>query len=473
MEKYSSIIIGGGLSGLSAAVELCARGHKVLLLEQHRYCGGRVYSFIDAATGDTVDNGQHLMMGCYHATRRYLRLMGTECLAFLQPTLQINFLHPSQRTINFECPRIPAPLHVFLGLLGFNAISMKNRLEMLTVAKGLLSTSPSKERELDQLSVEEWLIKLGQSNISKKYLWDVLTIGALNNCPRNVSALMLFRVLRTAFLGRRENSSLFIPRVGLSELFVDPAVQFVESHGGEVRMGVSIESLTFEGTRVRSMRTTDGKQLSAKSFISAVPWYSFEKLVATLSPSLRGRLRGGHYSRSTTPDNMSDKNKSPFHASPIITIHLWLDKKVTDIDFAALLDTRIQWLFNKSYIAYEPVSQKAVEQNRKDTKQHLSLVISGAQEFIGLSNERLVKIAIEDLQRVLPRMQEAKVAHSLVIKEKRATFLPSPGLEALRPDTRTEFENFFLAGDWTATGYPATIEGAVMSGQKAAAAAVR
>jgi len=261
---------------------------------------------------------------------------------------------------------------------------------------------------------------------------------------------MLFRVLRTAFLGQRENSSLLIPRAGLSELLVNPAIEFIKAHGGEVKTGVDVVSLKAEGANIRSVQTADGKEFFAKSFICAVPWHAFEK-ISFSSGRRKSRLEGLHLNR--------------FHPSPIVSIHIWLDRKVTGLDFAALIDTRVQWLFNKSHETYLPVSQKA---GKKNIKQHFSLVISGAQEFTGLTKEQLVKIALEDLRRVLPLSQGANIIHSLVIKEKRATFLPSPGLEALRPDAKTEFANLFLAGDWTATGYPATIEGAVMSGRKAA-----
>ena len=170
----------------------------------------------------------------YSATRNFLRLIGTDHLASLQPALQINLLDSSQKDNHFVSSRFPAPLNMLSGLLGFNAIPLKDRLKMLAVAKELLSTSPEKELELDLLTVEEWLAKLGQSDISRKYFWDIITIGALNNYPKNVSALMLFRVLRAAFLGKSENANLLIPRVGLSKLFVDSAVQFIISHGGEV-----------------------------------------------------------------------------------------------------------------------------------------------------------------------------------------------------------------------------------------------
>jgi squalene-associated FAD-dependent desaturase len=451
MSNSDAIIIGGGLSGLSAAVELSALGRTVLVLEQRQHCGGRTNSFFDDTTGTIVDNGQHLMMGCYHATRRFLRLIGTDHLAFLQPALRITYLRPLHPVDRFVCPPLPAPLHLLGGLLGFNSLSLKDRIKMLMVAKELMSRSHQKDLALDRMTVEEWLMKLGQTDLSKKYLWDVITIGALNNDPATVSALMFFRVLRAAFLGKRENSSLFIPRVGLSELFVQPAIQFIRNHGGTVLTGVGVDRLTWEGKQIRSVRTSEGKELQAKSFISALPWYAFEEV-----------LSASQYS-ANSPENVRSSllECQQFKSSPIISIQLWLDREITDLDFAALLETRIQWLFNKTQLMNE-------KKNAKDVCQVLSLVISGAQKYIDLNKKELVTIALEDLQRVLPQARDAQVIHSLVIKEKRATFLPSPGLDALRPTARTEFENLFLAGDWTATGYPATIEGAVMSGKTAA-----
>jgi hydroxysqualene dehydroxylase len=451
MSKTDAIIIGGGLSGLSAAVELSALGRKVILLEQRPSCGGRTHSFFDAAVKHSVDNGPHLMMGCYHATRRFLELIGTSHLASLQPALRINFLRPSQQDAHFSCARLPAPLHLLSGLMGFTVIPFKDRLTMLRVAKELIDTSPEKETDLDRMTVEEWLDKLGQPEINKKYLWDVITLGALNNNPKNVSALMLFRILRATFLGKNENASLFIPRVGLSELFVNPAVQFIKDHGGEIHTGMSVEKLILDETRVLSLRTSGGKELQAASFISTIPWYSFKKLL-TASQVMSNRA---------IDEAQANHVRYDFQSSPIISIHLWLDREITNLDFAACLDTRIQWLFNKSTLLYNEKETTAV-------RQYLSLVMSGAEEYISLTKEQLIEIAMEDVRQVLPHARDVKVIHSLVMKEKRATFLPSPGLEMHRPHARTKYDNLFLAGDWTATGYPSTIEGAVISGRTAA-----
>jgi hydroxysqualene dehydroxylase len=454
MSTYDAIIIGGGISGLSAAVELSALNRKVLVLEQHRQCGGRTHSFLDTTTGSVVDNGQHLMMGCYHATRRFLKLIGADHLALIQPALKIDYLQPSRPIAHLACPSLPAPFHLLGGLLGFNALPFKDRVTMLLVAKELIKPSPEKELELDHITVDEWLTRLKQPAISRKYLWDILTVGALNNAPGDVSALMLYRVLRAAFLGKSEHASLLIPQVGLSELFVEPAVRFITSHGGEVRTESGVKKMFAEGSHIRSVQTLDGKELHAPSFISAVPWFSIEEILLD------------HHSKSNSNIGnqgiLSDNRvQERYISSPILSIHLWLDREITQLDFAALLETRVQWLFNKTILLNEKKAGSSI-------RQYLSLVISGAQEFVRLNKKQLVEIAMEDLRQVLPKAKDATVMHSLVIKEKRATFLPSPGLEKLRPTARTHYENLFLAGDWTATGYPATIEGAVMSGKKAA-----
>jgi squalene-associated FAD-dependent desaturase len=452
MDKLSVIIIGGGLSGLSAATEASALGCKVLLLEQRQQCGGRSYSFRDAVTGDCVDNGQHLMMGCYHATRHYLRTIGREHLVSLQPALRVEFLNPSRRTSSLVCPNLPAPLHILCGLIGFTAVPLKDRLQMLMVAKELLYTSAEKEQTLDRITVEEWLTKLGQSDINQKFLWNIITIGALNNHPKNVSALMLFRVLRAAFLGKREHSSLLFPRAGLSDVLINPAVEFIRRNGGDVLLSKEVSQFHFEDEKIVSVSTQDGKEFRAQVFLSAVPWFGLDRLLS--NSGIRSEL-----TVKTPSRQLYDPER--FKASPIISIQLWFDRIIMEEEFAALVDTRVQWVFNKSYEVNKSLSKGAMEQ-------HLSLVISDAQEFVEMSKEELLTIAMKDLRRVLPKAKDANIVHSIVIKEKRATFIPSPGLEAIRPLPETSFSNLFLAGDWTATGFPATIEGAVLSGKKAA-----
>ncbi len=443
--KYDVIIFGGGLSGLSAAVELASRDVSVLVLEQRQHLGGRTYSFLDEATGDVVDNGQHLMMGCYRETRWLLRTIGADRLVTFQPNLHIDFLHPDHGISSLSCPALPAPFHMLWGLLGLRTLSFTDRLRLLRVGLELQRNPVKVEPKLESLTVDEWLSTLGQSAENKKYLWDIIAIGSLNDDPRNVSALLFYRVLRAAFLGRRENSSMMVPRVGLSELFVEPSIRYLHSRRGEAKTGCGVEEVLSEGEHVAAARCSDGVSRGAKAFISAIPYYAFADLAAS-NQQMNSRFR---------------HTAAAFESSPIVTINLWLDRAVIDQEFVAVLDSRVQWIFNKSKILTL----------RGRSRQYLSLVISGAVQYVEMEKDEIVRVAMEDLRRVLPQAREANIVHSLVIKEKRATFSPKPGLEPHRPSTVTQFANLFLAGDWTNTGYPATIEGAVMSGRQAAKAA--
>jgi squalene-associated FAD-dependent desaturase len=421
-------------------VELVARGKNILLLEQRPFLGGRTYSFIDEITGDAVDNGQHLMMGCYHATRRYLKLIGSEHLATLQPNLHIDFLHPERGGASLSCPALPSPVHVLVGLLRLQSLPLRDRLKLLRVGAEVLFRTSATEQKLQGLTVDEWLSSLGQTELAKKYLWDILAIGTLNDDPKAVSALLFYRVLCAAFAGSREDSCLLVPRVGLSELLVDPAVRFLQSHGAEIRTDCGVKELLVEGGTLRGVRCEDGTVAQAAHTVSAIPYFALQPLLEKSASTMAQQL-------------------TKFESSPIITIHVWLDRVVMAQDFAALLDARVQWVFNKSNI---------LARRKTSGRQYLSLVISGAAEYIAMEKEQLVAVAMEDILRVLPKAASARVVHSLVIKEKRATFSATPEVERHRPSVHADVKGLLLAGDWTNTGYPATIEGAVMSGLAAA-----
>lgn len=438
--KRDVLIIGGGLAGLTSAVDLASRGISVLLVEQRQHLGGRTYSFVDETTGDVVDNGQHLLMGCYEATRWLLRTIGSDSLAALQPNLHIDFLHPLRGAAALHCPSLPAPLHLLAGLMSLSTLSLLDRLKLLRVGMELRKDPKRIEPEIAALTVHQWLDMLGQSEENKKYLWDIIAIGSLNDDPKEVSALLFYRVLRSAFLGKVENASLLVPRVGLSELFVDPSIEYIRSREGEIMLGCGVDESLLDGSRLTGVRCSDGHIREARAFISAVPWYTASPLFSNAAGRL-GWVVNGH-----------------LQSSPIVTINLWFDRLVMDQDFVALLDSRVHWVFNKSRIYGKETA----------TRQYLSLVISGAGSLVNLTSEELVRAALDELHKYLPRTKEATVVHFLVLKEKRATFSPRPDVEQHRPASETPISNLFLAGDWTNTGYPATIEGAVLSGRRAA-----
>jgi hydroxysqualene dehydroxylase len=280
----------------------------------------------------------------------------------------------------------------------------------------------------------------------------------LNNRPENVSALMLFRVLRAAFFGKREYSSFLLPHAGLSDVLVDPAVDFIRRNGGDVLLGRVATKVNLQNGKIVSVLTQDGNEFHANVFLSAVPWFGFDRLLSNSGINSGSVIK-------TPSREICDWDR--FKPSSIISIQLWLDRIIMEEEFAALVDTQVQWIFDKSRNFRQHPDHEIVKQ-RKEKGQHLSLVISGAQEFVVMSKEELLTIALKDLRRVLPKAKDANIIHSIVIKEKRATFTPSPGLETMRPLPKTSISNLFLAGDWTNTGLPASIESAVLSGKKAA-----
>jgi squalene-associated FAD-dependent desaturase len=336
---------------------------------------------------------------------------------------------------------LPAPLHVFAGLMGLSSISLKDKVMLSRVGTELLWSAPWKEYALGEMTVEHWLVGLGQSEQARKHLWDIIAVGTLNDHPGNVSALPFYRVLRAAFFGARSNASLLVPHAGLSDILVHPAQRYLEQRGSSLLLGTAIDSLTRTPQGITGASIHSGETMKAPCIVLAVPQYAAVDLL---------------------PDKAMAEPISRLEASPIITINLWFDRPIMTEPFAALLNGRIQWVFNRSMLV-----------GSRQKGQYVSCVISGARFHVEREKQELIDQAIEDLSSVYPAAASAVLRHALVVKEVRATFTPRPGTEAFRPSTETSIPNLFFAGDWTNTGIPATIEGAVVSGHRAAGAALR
>ena len=432
------LIIGGGFAGLAAGAALAEAGKRVCLLEQKQHLGGRARSFRDPTTGSVVDNGQHLFMGCYHATIQFFETIGTLDRLDFQPRLEVPFLDRDGRLTRLDCPDLPSPWHLLAGVLRSGSFSFRQKLEVLRLGKGLRNTGGKSAAAAGE-NVTAWLSRRGQSESLQHNFWDLLCIAAMNEDPRIASARLFERVLRLALFSSPADSRLGIANVGLSECYTLAAAAYIEARGGRVLTGRSVKQLLIADGACRGVDLGDGEKMEHIPVISSVPWQQFAAILPgdllRAEPFFAGALA--------------------LRPAPIISINLWFDAPITDLQFVGLRGTTVQWLFDKSRILHAG-------------DHYASLVLSGAHEHVSRTKEELLAIALRELGEVLPAVRRARLLHSLVIKERFATFSPSPEAEHLRPSARTPIRGLFLAGDWTATGLPATIEGAVQSGYTAA-----
>jgi squalene-associated FAD-dependent desaturase len=435
------IVIGGGLSGLSAAVELCSHGHKVTVLEQKHRCGGRAYSYVDKKTGDTVDNGQHLLMGCFRNTKQFLQMIGSLDKLNIQRNLDVTFHHRQKGFVTFRCPSLPSPFHFVAGILRLSTLTLRDRLRLLSL---LVQVGVKNKRTFitDGMTVDEWLTSYKQTEECKENFWNVVATATLNENPQQASASLFLKVLREAFLNGRDGSVLMIPNKGLSDLYVDDAQRYIHEHGGGVANRTRVRRVIFAGERAAAVELSTGRRLRARAFVSSIPWLDLLRILPKRSSALPREI---------------GETKSISH-SGILTINLWLDRQVMDRDFVSLLGSPIQWVFNKRRIFLDGRGEGS----------YLSCVISGAGELLSWKSESLVALAVDEVARAYPEARSAKVVHALVIREKRATMSSASRMEGFRLPAKTQWKNLFLAGDWTDTGLPSTIESAVTSGFNAA-----
>jgi squalene-associated FAD-dependent desaturase len=452
------LILGGGFAGLAAAVDLAEAGRRVLLLERRSFLGGRAYSFTDKTTGDTIDNGQHLMMGCYHRTLRFLEKIGSLDKLKFQPDPQVDFLHEradgSVTRASFKCPPLPAPLHLLGGLARLKTIGWGDRLRALGVGLAVRTLNGNQDK-LAEITVREWLDSLGQSERIQRRFWRPMALATLNEAPEVASADMFARVIELGFMRTKRDSAMVVSRVGLSDLYTRQAQSFIEDRGGEVRLNADVARIEFKSDCAAGVTLRSGERIDAGAVISAVPYFALRRM-------LTAEFASAHF-----------PYLDHFKSAPIVSINLWYDEPFTDLEFAGLLDSPIEWVFNKNAIN-ESGGQSGGQDGGQGAeperagRQHVALVISGAHEAATRPKEELIALADAEIKRFFPAARGMRPFHAFVVREYDATISHTVGTAKLRPSSRTRFDNFFLAGDWTATGLPATIEGAVQSGQECA-----
>jgi squalene-associated FAD-dependent desaturase len=449
LNAYDVVVVGAGCAGLSAAVRLARDGSRVLVLERRARLGGRATSFEDRETGELVDNGQHVLLGCYTETFAFLRQVGAIENIRVQRQLTVAVIDRSGVKSRLACPPLPSPFHLLAAVLEWEALCWRDRLAVLRMAAPLrlarrqlrggrlIAASPGE-------TVDAWLVRNGQTPRICELLWDPLALAALNQSPAEAAAPLFARVLAEMFGGDPQGAAIALPVKPLHAMYAEPARAYIEAHGGTVRMGTPARILkAADGALVVE---TAGGSWTPRAVVCAVPWFAVAEV-------LDGSL--------AAVGEIVDRARR-MASSPIVTVNLWFDRPVMpvmpimDEPFVSLPGRTMQWVFD-------------TREAFGDSASHLSLISSGAATSVGMPNGDLIATAHEELLAALPAVRDRRLLRATVVREPRATFSLAPG-QPQRPSTATPVDGLFLAGDWIDTGLPATMESAVRSGHRAAEA---
>jgi len=437
------------LAGLAAGCALAEAGFRVTLFERRPYLGGRASSYQHPGTGEIVDNCQHVLLGCctnlldfYRRARVQDKIRWYEKLTFLEPGGRASVITPSA---------LPAPLHTALAFLQADCLSFRDKMAISRAMAALAPSIPPDSGE----SFLDWLKRHGQTEQAIERFWKTILVSALNEDLDHVSVPYAAQVVRESFLKSAAAGLMGIPTVPLTELYSQTG-DYIRARGGEIQFRAGVESFRAETSEVAV--TTNGQEQKFDYLLLAVPF----DILARILPD----------TPSAAPLAAA---LGQFSTSPITGIHLWFDRQISDLDHAVLLDRTIQWMFHKSRLidVHNDVRNNEPRDNVNGRGSYVELVVSCSRSLVEKSKSEIVEMAVKEAEEFFPDACEAKLLKSTVIKEVHATYSPRPGIDQYRPKPVTAWPRVFLAGDWTATGWPATMEGAVRSGYLAAEALAR
>jgi hydroxysqualene dehydroxylase len=424
------VVIGGGLAGIRAALTLADGGAQVTLLEWRQRLGGLTWSF--QRNGLSFDNGQHVFLRCCTAYRRFIDRIGAAQSVFLQDRLAIPVLSPNGTRASITRGSLRAPLHLAPALARYRHLGLGDRLRLGWPALALNRLDPT-DPALDTVTFGDWLARHGQSDVAIDRLWNLIALPTLNVTASEASLALAVKVFRTGLLDRSDAGDVGWSTVPLTELHGDHSARALDGAGVETVLGARVQSISVrddDGFEV----ATDGRRHTADAVVLATPPEVAQKLV---------------------PDGVLPPEVG-LGQSPIVNVHLVLDRPVTDLALAAVVDSPIQFLFDRT------------ASSGLRSGQCLSVSLSAADAYIAESSAQLVRTFFAALQALIPIARTARLLDGVVTRERAATFRGIPGTAALRPVTRTPVRDLFLAGAWCDTGWPATMEGAVLSGESAA-----
>jgi len=444
-------VIGGGLAGMAAGVALAESGWRVRLFEQRPFLGGRATSYV-LPDGEHVDNCQHVTLGCCTNLADFYRRVGAgDKIKFFD---RLFFLDPQGRRGEMQSGLLPAPFHMVGSFVKFAPLTLRDKLSIAWAMLNILQTN-GRTWDVDQfggISMLEWLRRRGQTKGAIERFWRVVLVSALDEGLDKTDARYGIDVFWKAFLSNRSGYRMGVPIVPLAQLY-EGCKLAIEQKGGEVNLRATARSLQIQNSAITSAQFDAGREERADAFILAVP----HTAVADLIPDEIKRK------------DSAFRNLALLKTAPITGVHFWLDREVMSEPFVTLLDTTTQWIFNKT--ALYGASPGSPQNPQKG--QYLQLVVSASYNLLQKSRQEIIDLCLKEVRQALPAAREANLIKATVIKETAATFSPEPGVDRWRPKQETAIDGLFLAGDWTDTGWPATMEGAVRSGYLAAEALLR
>ena len=444
MATQHTVIVGGGLAGLAAAVALAERGGTVTLLEVRAKLGGRASSFVDPETGETIDNCQHVSLGCCTNLAHFCRTVGIDGL--FRTEERLTFIGPDGEVCAFRESAWPAPAHLLPSFLRLKYLNRRERRLLVGGLRALANTRCDERRTWKSVargeSFEEWLIAHGQPPELREKFWHVVLVSALSETLDRIDVGHARKVFVDTFLANRAGWRVQIPRAPLDDLYGRPVEVWLRARGVDVRTSAAVREIELAEDRAVGVATRDGERILADDVVLAVPQF---RVASLLPESLRAQPEFTALEQIET--------------APISSVHLWFDRSITELPHAVLVGRLSQWVFNRSAI-YAQVGAAS--------EHYYQVVISASRDVKVRSQDETVQAVVKELAGIWPETARAQLRRARVVTEQRAVFAPTPGVDRLRPAQQTSIPNLHLAGDWTLTGWPATMEGAVRSGYLAA-----
>jgi squalene-associated FAD-dependent desaturase len=440
-------IAGGGLAGLAAACALSNLGFRVTLFEKRPFLGGRASSYEHPGTGEIVDNCQHVLFRlCTNLVEFYERIGVADQIHWYD---EMTFIEPGGRTSKMKSSILPAPMHTAPSFFGFSFLDAADKL---AIARALVPLTLTVQRDTGK-SFQEWLDRHAQTKNAVARFWRPILISALSEELDRISVSAAAQVVRESMKSPAARE-MGVPALPLTNLY-NAAGAYIRRHGGTVYFRSPLETFTADPSRVRIRARGNENE-------DRIPKDSFEYLVLALPFDALERVL------PQAPESTPIREQiSHFENSPITGIHLWFDRQISDLDHAVLLDRTIQWMFHKSLL--QPIRAK----DGPPGGSYIELVVSSSKSLIEKSRNEIVDLALSEVREFFPVARNSNLMKATVIKEVNATYSPRPGIDGHRPYAITGWKRVFLAGDWTSTGWPATMEGAVRSGYLAAEALAR